>query len=322
MLRDSFGREICYLRISLTDRCNLRCLYCMPEEGVPLVRHEDILRFEEIEAFLQIAVKEGIKHVRLTGGEPLLRRGIVEFVDRLTRIAGIEDLSLTTNALLLPQLGRSLRQAGLKRINIGLPSLDRDRYHVITRRDELPRTLEGLEAALSEGFNPVKINVVVLKGINDDLLPFLDLTRRLPVHVRFIEYMPVGGLLEERRFIAASAIFRSLKRAVELQEAEKPAGSGPALHHFSLPGAVGTISLIAPRTQHICSRCNRLRLTAEGRLRLCLLREEEVDLKEALRDVPGDDKIRAVLRKAVEMKPQGMKILPSSKGRGMSQIGG
>lgn len=322
MLRDSFGREICYLRISLTDRCNLRCIYCMPEEGIPLVRHEDVLRFEEIETFLQVAAEEGIKQVRLTGGEPLLRRGIVELVNRLKKIAGIEDLSLTTNALLLPELAKPLRQAGLKRINIGLPSLDRDGYRTITRRDELPRALKGLEVALSEGFHPVKINVVVLKEINDDLLPFLELTRQLPIHVRFIEYMPLGGLIEEHRFVDASSMYLTLKRKVKLQEAEKPAGRGPALRHFSLTKAVGTISFIAPRTQHICSRCNRLRLTSEGHLRLCLFSEKELDLKEALRPLPEREKIRVMLKKAVELKPQSMKELTSPSGRAMSQIGG
>jgi len=225
---DRFGRTIDYIRISVTDRCNLRCRYCMPEEGVPMLEHEDILRFEEIVAFMRVAVSEGIVKVRLTGGEPLRRPGIVGLVRMLLAVPGLQDLSLTTNGILLPQFAGELKAAGLKRVNIGLPSLDPAVYAYLTRLGSLDAALAGLKAAVDAGFSPIKLNVVVLRGVNDDLAPYLDLTRRLPVEVRFIEYMPIGPLGEDHYLVPGAELRRKLETLAPLEPANKPRGNGPA----------------------------------------------------------------------------------------------
>ncbi len=322
MLVDASRRTIRHIRISVTDRCQLRCRYCLPEEGVRLLDHGDILRYEEILALVRVAAAEGVTGVRLTGGEPLVRRGIVSFVEELARVEGIRDLSLTTNAILLPPLAQPLRDAGLSRINIGLSSLDPATYRSLTRRGELADALRGLHAAVRVGFEPVKLNAVILRGINDDLVPFLDLTREYPVHVRFIEYMPIGPVPFARHFVPISEIRAKLASRGPFEEAEETVGSGPARRGWRIPGAPGTFSTIAAMSEHICERCNRVRLTSDGHLRPCLFSGHELDLKSALRPVPDPARLRALLREAIAAKPACMHAATGGPSRSMSQIGG
>lgn len=319
---DNIGRTIDYIRISVTDRCNLRCRYCMPEEGVPMLDHEDILRFEEIAAFMRVAVSQGIVKVRLTGGEPLHRPGIVELVRMLVAIPGLKDLSITTNGILLPQLASQLKEAGLTRVNIGLPSLDPSVYRYITRLGSLDAALAGLSAALDNGFSPIKLNVVVLRGINDDLAPFLELTRQLPVEVRFIEYMPIGPLGEDHYLVPAAELRHKLEALATLEPAEKPRGNGPAQDYRRIPGAPGTVAIIAPMTEHFCPTCNRLRLVADGHLRLCLFGPDEIDVKPALRPTVDEQALLALLERAMREKPRCMPASALDYGRAMGTIGG
>jgi GTP 3',8-cyclase len=321
MLLDAFGRTIDYLRVSVTDRCNLRCEYCMPEEGVPRLSHADILTYEEIEAFLKVAVAEGITHVRLTGGEPLARHGVVSLVEKLAAIPGLEDLSLTTNGILLPALAEPLRQAGLCRVNIGISSLDPEIYRSITRGGDLREAMKGLETAVTL-FSPVKVNVVVLRGVSDDPTPFLDLTRRYPVEVRFIEYMPIGPKDSRKAFVSAEELFRKLEAMGPFDDVETRVGRGPAVRRLRIPGAPGAFAMITPVSEHFCGDCTRLRLTSDGHLRLCLLVQGEMDVKAALRPVPDPERIRELLLQAVAAKPAGIAGGTDVRGRGMSQIGG
>lgn len=321
-LVDSFGRAIDYIRISITDRCNLRCEYCMPVTGVRPIPHETILRYEEIVAFMAIAVPAGIRNARITGGEPLARRGAPDLVGKLRAIPGLSDLSLTTNATLLPQFATELWEAGLRRINIGLPSLEAPAYAALTRGGALDDALAGLHAAVRTGFAPIKINVVLLRGVNEDPAPFLDLTRRLPVEVRFIEYMPVGPVSSSEYFLSAAEHRLRLDRLGPFEEAGRNWGHGPAQQYLRLAGAPGRFAVIAPVTEHFCEHCNRLRITADGRLRLCLLRRSEIDLKPALRPQPDEHAIRAALKQAMAIKPQCGTQTDLDYGRRMSQIGG
>jgi len=322
MLRDARNRLVDYLRVSVTDRCNLRCRYCMPAEGVPLVEHADVLRYEEIAAFVAVAAGQGVSSVRLTGGEPLVRPGCADLVRLLRVIPGVRDLSLTTNATLLARHAGALREAGLDRVNVGLPSLVPETYRELTRGGDLADALRGLHAAIALGFSPVKVNVVALKGLNDDPLPWLELTRRLPVEVRFIEYMPIGAEDHASFYLPAATLLARLAEVAELEEVDAMAGFGPATRALRIPGAPGRVAVIAPVSQHFCGSCNRLRLTAEGRLRLCLLAPSEVDLRPALRPEPQPDRLRALLRRAIAAKPARSKPELADFGRRMSQIGG
>jgi len=326
MLTDSFGRRIEYIRVSVTDRCNLRCKYCMPEQGVPLLRHEDVLRFEETAAFARVAVQEGIRSIRITGGEPLVKRGIVRLVRMLGAIDGLEDLSMTTNGVLLPAMAAELRDAGLKRVNIGLPSLDTARYTSITRCAEADakRAIAGVKAALEAGLVPVKVNVVVMRGLNDDLSPFLELARTLPVEVRFIEYMPMGPSDGPELFVPASEIVGRVEQGGNGTWTSESAatGRGPVDSTLRMAGAAGTIGVIAAMSEHFCSRCNRLRLTSDGHLRTCLFSDDEIDLKPALRPTVDEGMVRRLLGDAVRAKPE---CMPTNPGRGrrlMGQVGG
>ncbi len=321
-LVDGSGRTIRHLRISITDRCQLRCRYCLPEEGIRLLDHADILRYEEILAVMRVALREGIASARLTGGEPLLRRGVVSLVRDLARLEGLEDLSLTTNGIALPELAKPLREAGLGRINIGISSLDRAVFRELTRGGDLAEALRGLEAAVAAGFRPVKVNVVALRGINDDIAPFLDLTRAYPVEVRFIEYMPIGPVSSERYFVPVAEIREKLATHGPFEDAGRSAGYGPAECGQRIPGAPGSFATISSVDGHPCGRCNRLRLTSDGYLRPCLFSGREVDLKPALRPRSDPERLRALLREAVAEKPVSMPDAASDRGRGMSQIGG
>ena len=324
-LSDSFQRPINYLRISVTDRCNLRCLYCMPEEGVTLMSHGDILSYEEIYTVVKAAAGLGINKVRLTGGGPLVGGGLAGLVGVLAAINTIDDISLTTNGILLADHAAGLKAAGLRRVNISLDTLRPERFRQITRCGTLEETLRGIEAARVEGLNPVKINVVVMAGVNDDeLTDFAARTVNDGWHVRFIEQMPVNG--EEplaTRLVSVSEMKKRLASMGTLEPWKVAVGNGPA-RYFRLPGAAGTIGFITPVTEHFCYQCNRLRLTADGKLRLCLLNEDEIDLKGPLRSGASDAELSDIITRAIAGKPLGHHLAEGKKrtGRPFSQVGG
>lgn len=334
-MKDAHGRTIDYLRISLTDRCNFRCIYCMPEEGVRALSHDDILRYREIVRAVRAAADLGIKRLRLTGGEPLVRKGVEELVAELAAVPGIESIALTTNGVLLPKKAAALRAAGLSRVNISLDTLDPAQFASITRCGTLDQTLAGIDAALAAGFDPVKINAVTVRSLGQDYLAFAKLSLDRPLHVRFIEYMPVGESSgadgcgwgaqdvvpseELRRIIDERADAEGLPRLVPAG-ADRPEGWGPA-SYFEFPGAQGTVGFISPLSRHFCSECNRLRLTAEGKLRPCLFSDSEFDLRAALRGDGGDEAVRAVFQEAIGAKPDEHHDQVGTE-RGMSQIGG
>lgn len=340
---DSFGRRIDYLRISVTDRCNLRCVYCMPSEGVPWRDPADILTFEEIERFAAAAVEEGISKIRLTGGEPLVRKGIVEHVARLRAITGIEAIAVTTNGVLLPRYAADLASAGLTRVNISLDSLDPEVYRSITRGGRLEDALAGIEAAFEAGMDPIKINAVVVRSLDQDLLSFARMTLDRPLHIRFIEYMPVGGegeptpggacssesgagawTIEDHvpsdevvARLSAEGLAAGLGELEVVARDAAPGGWGPATY-YRFPGAVGTIGVISPLSHHFCGECNRLRLTADGKLRTCLFSDDELDARGVLR---GGGDVRALIRAALAAKPESHNMRVGTIRR-MSQIGG
>jgi GTP 3',8-cyclase len=323
-LIDTHGRAIEYIRISVTDRCNLRCRYCMPEEGIPLLAHDDILRFEETAALARVAVQEGIRSIRITGGEPLVKRGIVRFVKLLASIDGLEDLAMTTNGVLLGSMASQLREAGLKRVNIGLPSLDPEHYRSITRCDESHNAIAGLHAALDAGLQPVKVNVVVMRGLSDDFALAIELARTLPIELRFIEYMPMGPEASADLFVPAAEIRRKAAEAAagQLHETESAKGSGPVKTALHAPGWAGTIAVIPAMSEHFCAQCNRLRLTSDGYLRTCLFSDDELDIKPALRPQIDDEALRRLLRDAVTNKPACMPAAARRGRRWMGQVGG
>jgi len=326
-LIDGFNRRIEYLRISITDRCNLRCRYCMPEEGIELIPHGELLTFEEIIRVVQLFARSGISKVRLTGGEPLVRKGIVDLVRRLRRIWGIHDLSLTTNGVLLDSFAQPLFAAGLRRINISLDSLRPERFHHITRRDTFHRVWAGIEKSLELGFHPVKLNVVAIRGLNDDeIVDLARLTMKRPVHVRFIEYMPSGDGRAWKRgdVITIEQIREEIERLGPLSEENPESSDGPATM-YRWKGARGQIGLISPVSCHFCEQCNRLRLTSDGKLRPCLFSDEEVDLKGYLRNGCDDSKLTELLERALRKKPRGHAINThyfKKCQRNMSSIGG
>ena len=325
-LSDSFQRPINYLRISVTDRCNLRCIYCMPSDGVSLMPHGDILNYEEIYTIALAAAELGINKVRLTGGEPLARLGLPKLIQMLARIDDIDDIALTTNGLLLSRYAAELKQAGLQRVNVSLDTLKQDKFEFITRRNNnLSDVLEGIEAARSVGLNPVKINTVVMAGINDDeLLDFATKTIDEGWHVRFIELMlPVGVSTTASQLVSVSNMRERLKLLGELEPCLPSVGNGPA-KYFRFPHARGTIGFITPVSEHFCFRCNRLRLTSDGKLRPCLLAEDEIDLKQPLRSGISSDELKQLIEEAVARKPLHHHLdeghMP--KDRPFSQVGG
>jgi cyclic pyranopterin phosphate synthase len=324
-ISDSFQRPINYLRISVTDRCNLRCVYCMPEEGVSLMSHSGILTYEEIFTVVKAAAELGINKVRLTGGEPLVRLGLPDLVRLIAGIKTIDDIALTTNGILLPQYAAELKEAGLHRVNISLDTLKPDNFRRITRCGDLKDTLEGIKAAHDAGLEPVKINVVVMAGINDDeILDFTAKTVNEGWHVRFIEHMPV--INDEplaSRLVSVSEMRRAIESLGKLEPCQVKAGNGPA-KYYRLPGATGTIGFITPVTEHFCYRCNRLRLTADGKLRPCLLSEEEIDIKEPLRHGASVSELKSLIEKTIASKPKGHRLSEGrkQKGRPFSQVGG
>jgi len=306
---DQFNRDINYLRISITDRCNLRCQYCVPKEGLSLIGHDDILRYEEILRVVMIAVKMGIKKVRITGGEPLVRRGVINFIATLNLIEGIEDISLTTNGILLEGAAERLFTAGVRRINISLDSLDPKKYNRITRGGDVQAVLNGIEQVNSLGFSPIKINIVAIKGFNDDeVLNFAQLTLERPYQVRFIELMPLGfaGMENLGKFLSNDLIKERIGSRYELEalDDKRKTSDGPAAM-YRIRGGQGKIGFISPVSHHFCSSCNRLRLTADGHLRACLLIDEEIDLRVPIRQGCTNQDLEALLRSAVARKPAG-----------------
>jgi cyclic pyranopterin phosphate synthase len=327
-LTDRFGRSINYLRISVTDRCNLRCVYCLPERGIEWQARENHLSAEEIARVTATMSQVGVKRIRLTGGEPLVRADIVEIVARLASIPGIEEVSLTTNAMLLEKLGQPLADAGLKRVNISLDTLNADKFKRITRGGEIDRLWRGIAAAEAAGLSPIKLNTVVVNGLNaDELSALARLTIENPWHVRFIELMPVGNVQNwgegfpslPDRYISVQEMQTQLS-TFDLQPVTTPIGNGPA-RTFQIPGALGTVGFISPLGEHFCQNCNRLRLTADGFLRPCLLLDGEVNVREALR---AGEPLLPLIQNAVDAKPKGHELLSQHypESRRMAQIGG
>jgi cyclic pyranopterin phosphate synthase len=335
-ITDSCHRPINYLRISVTDRCNLRCVYCMPAGGVELLSREKILTYEEIVTIARAASDLGINKIRLTGGEPLLRANLPGLVAKLAEIKTIDDISVTTNGILLKGLAHELKQAGLNRVNVSLDSLQREKFKRITRFDNLNDVLEGIETANAVGLSPVKINVVAMRGINDDeILDFAQKTIKDGWHIRFIELMPFSSdnppechsknadEVLHKQFIPIHEIKEILYAIGKMEPFHAITGNGPA-KYFRLPGATGTIGFISPISEHFCFNCNRIRLTADGKLRPCLLSDKEIDLREPLRDINSALKIKKAIIEAIQAKPR-QHNLAQGEGPGkrfMSQVGG
>ena len=317
---DRYNRKIEYLRISVTDLCNLRCRYCMPERGVDKRPHGAILSVEEIIEICEAAAKVGIKKVRITGGEPLVRRGVIEICRGIKAISGICELALTTNGLLLEDMAADLKTAGVDRVNISIDSLDPEKYAHMTRGGDLDRVLRGIEAAKRTGLTPIKLNAVLIGGFNDDEIPSLvELTRENEYEMRFIELMPIGESLPfwEKGFVPNSAVLAAVP---ELEPATDD-GDGVA-RHYRLPGAMGCVGLINPISSHFCKSCNRLRLTADGMLKPCLHSSAEVPVRGL-----HSGELEAAIISAIGLKPQsrGNDLSlehPSVAGRRMNQIGG
>lgn len=325
-LIDKYDRRLNYLRISITDRCNLRCVYCAPNDKNPNLPHKEILRYEEILRLVRIGVCLGISKVRVTGGEPLIRKGVYDFLGQLTQIDGLSDVSLTTNGVLLKDNIKKIRSAGIKRINISMDTLSRKKYHEITGYDMFDQVWEGIESAQNMGFDPIKINVVALNGINDDeLTDIAGLSFSYPFHIRFIEYMPIGtSSINTGKHLLAPEIQERIKVLGELIPVEKGINDGPA-ERYKFKGAKGEIGFIHAISKPFCNECNRLRLTASGKLRACLLSDSEEDLKGPLRKGHLDSELADVFLQAVNHKPFGHNIACNQPGKvagQMSAIGG
>ncbi|PIE56795.1 MAG: GTP 3',8-cyclase MoaA [Desulfobulbus propionicus] len=333
-LVDLFERSISYLRLSITDRCNLTCLYCVPEEsddGPCKLSHGELLSFEELLRVVHVAVDMGISKVRLTGGEPLIRRNVLSFIGELGRIKGLNDIRLTTNGVLLDRYAQALVDGGVTKVNISLDTLRRQRFEKITGYDLFDQVWRGIERSLHAGFALVKLNVVVMRGINDDeVLHFAELSRKRPLQVRFIEFMPIGDFSRWNKeiYVSTDELLERLSRHGELVPAPRGKADGPARIYRFGQNPTGNLGFISPLSHKFCDRCNRLRLTSEGRLRSCLLHDAEVDLRKVLRSGGGTSEIREALLTAIRNKPQEHGLMKlqeidggSCHGR-MSRIGG
>jgi len=306
-LIDGFGRKIDYIRMSVTDRCDFRCVYCMAEDMTFLPRAK-VLSLEELATLGESFVNLGIKRIRLTGGEPLVRRGIVDLIARLSALPGLDEVTLTTNGSQLSKLAKPLKAAGLKRINISLDSLSAERFARMTRRDKLYQVLAGVDAAVAEGFEKIKLNAVVMKNHNDDeILPLVDYAQQRDIDISFIEEMPLGQIQHhdrEQAFCSSDDVRQVIERRYPLLPSTDSTG-GPS-RYYRIPEAKGRIGFISPHSHNFCDSCNRLRVTAEGRLLLCLGQENSVDLRAILRRYPGEaHRIEAVIREAISHRPQG-----------------
>lgn len=314
-MKDKYDRIIKYLRLSVTDLCNYRCIYCMPEEGVPKKKHSDILSIEELTETAKASYDLGITKIRLTGGEPLLRKGILTLCENIKRISDDIELSITTNGSLLPNMAEALRSAGVDRLNISLDTLDRESFRRITRIGELDQTLDGIAAAQRAGFDNIKINTVLLSGINDsEILPLMSLTKDNNIQLRFIELMPIGSAkeLSDNHFVTVENIEKLLLNAAELTV------DGVA-RVYRLPGYKGTIGLISPMSHSFCEHCDKIRVTADGRLKPCLHSEDEIILK----GLHGEELIQAI-KNGILNKPMSHNLdsAGSQSARNMNEIGG
>ncbi len=326
-MTDGFGRRIEYLRVSVTDKCNLRCVYCMPLEGLDWLRRDEILTYEEIAGVVSVMAPLGLRKVRFTGGEPLVRRDLAELVRMTAAVDGIEDISLSTNAVLLEAQADELREAGVNRVNISLDSLQPERVDAIARRpDSFQKIMAGLDAAERVGFDPIKINVVLIRGQNDDEIHELArITRERPWHVRFIELMPTGSNLDLSRdaYLSCTEALERVREVDALEPVGGPTGNGPAAY-YRFPGAAGSIGVITPMSHNFCDRCNRMRLTADGHLRPCLFGDIQTNLREPLR--AGED-LRPLIEETLRIKPERHDLVQgSASGSGglvaLSQTGG
>ncbi|MBL7204946.1 MAG: GTP 3',8-cyclase MoaA [Desulfobacteraceae bacterium] len=326
-LIDKYNRHLNYLRISITDRCNLQCIYCMPHDGLAKLRHEDILTYEEILRLATIAVSLGVNKIRLTGGEPLIRKGLFQLLPTLVSLPGLKDISMTTNGIYLKENLDKIKSAGIKRINISLDTLRRERYRKITGYDGFEKVWDGIRSAEKLRFNPIKINMVVMPGINDDeIVDFARLSLDHPYHIRFIEYMPSGFADQgtQLHHVPNSAVKEQIIRLGKLGQVLNTEIDGPT-DRFRLEGAPGEIGFISPLTHHFCQVCNRLRLTASGHLRPCLLSDQEIDLKTPMRAGASDNDLAQIFLKAAENKPGAHRLVSEHCGSlsgQMSAIGG
>ncbi len=317
---DGFQRGISYLRISVTDRCNLRCIYCMPEDGVPLVSHEEILSFEEILLMVRASVELGINKIRITGGEPLVRAGIADLVRMISSVNGVRDISMTTNGILLEKYAGELREAGLDRINVSLDTLKAGRFRQITRTGDLADTLKGIKAATEAGLNPVKINMVPMQGFNDDeIIDFARMTLEAGWHVRFIELMPLNRAAD---FVPSSVLRKKIESLGTLEPYYGLVGNGAA-RYFHLPGAKGTVGFISPVSEPFCEECNRLRLSATGMLFPCLFSQNGMDIKNPIRRGATIEEIKKLITDAIAAKPKQHQLITGKPvDKKMSSIGG
>lgn len=330
-LTDRFGRVHDYLRISVTDRCNLRCLYCMPEEGMDFTESENLMSYDQIVEVVEAGAALGITKLRITGGEPLIRPGLDGLISRLSAINGIRDIALTTNGIFLAKQAEALKAAGLNRVNISLDTLDSSRFRFIARRGELKRVMEGIEAAAAVGFDPIKLNCVLLKEVNEDeIADFLKLAYDQPMHVRFIEYMPIGHADEnwKKHYLPLTRVLEVAEReGYEISRRTNVHGNGPS-DDWQMKGARGSFGLIHPISDHFCSNCNRLRLTADGSIKPCLYWVDELNVKDAF---GHPEEMQRLLLRAMDIKPENHEMaakladgaqthVPTE--RRMSQIGG
>lgn len=319
MMKDSFGRKINYLRISLTDRCNLRCKYCMPESGIDKLAHDEMLTLEEIYEIIKSFVSLGVDKIRFTGGEPLVRKGLVELISKVSKLDGVKDIAMTTNGILLKKYARGLKDAGLDRVNLSLDSLDPDKYREITRGGNIEDFFAGIEEAKRVGLTPIKINTVLIGGFNDsEIENLVNLTKDEKIDVRFIELMPIGQAASwaKEKFISNDAVLKTMKTLVPV-EREDP--SSPATY-YKLPGGKGRVGIINPISCKFCDNCNRVRLTSEGLLKLCLHSNKEIDFKKALRS--GED-IETLILNSILKKEESHHLEDGEYiDKNMNQIGG
>lgn len=326
MLTDTFGRMHTYLRISLTERCNLRCLYCMPEEGVDLSPGAYLLSTAEVLRVARLFAAGGVNKVRLTGGEPTLRKDLVELTGQLSQLQGVQAVGITSNGLTLGRKLAALKEAGMSLLNISLDTLQPDRFVAMTRRQGHDRVLATIHQAVELGYDPVKVNAVVMRGVNEDEVPaFVELTRNSPINIRFIEYMPFdGNVWSEPKMAPYKDLLAAVQRDFgQLERCADPRGE--VAKNFRVPGFRGTVSFITSMTKTFCSDCNRLRVMADGNLKVCLFGANEVSLRDAMREGATDEDLRAIVSAAVDRKRAahaGMFELASAKNRAMVKIGG
>ncbi|MDP2210081.1 MAG: GTP 3',8-cyclase MoaA [Bacteroidota bacterium] len=325
-LIDSFNRQHNYLRISVTDRCNLRCVYCQPADGIELRQRSEILTFDEIERVAKLFAEIGVNKIRITGGEPLVRKDLPKLIQRLAIIPGIRILGMTTNGVLLKSFAHQLKQSGLTNLNVSLDSLRSSRFELISGRQYFKDVLDGIYASLDAGFQPLKLNVVVMGGINDDeLLDFVEFVRDKPINVRFIEYMPFKfNQWNQAKFVSFQQMVETISGRFEMQRI-KSIDENSVAKEYRITGVMGTISFITSMSDHFCGTCNRIRLTADGSIKSCLFHPAEINLRSALRDNTSDEIITGMIHSAIIAKPFGhpaAEELVAIENRSMIQIGG